>query len=112
MTTISARNSMRKSVGLKRVGLLLLTTALAVFVPVVARAQGAAPLEDVAFVNVSVGVQAQTHKINATSGFPLYDETATLATSQQVGRGLVVDVSGGRRGCPPRFGPPGAATPH
>ena len=93
---------------------LLLLTGLTACASSVVRAQAPSlpTIEDVAFVNVSVGVQAQTHTFSSNSSFPLYDETATVTAAPRVGRGFVVDVSGGRRVWRRLFGALGVSMAH
>jgi hypothetical protein len=50
---------------------------------------------DQAFVNVSGGMQTGSRTLATASSFPLYEETATVTTSQDVEGGGFFDVSGG-----------------
>jgi len=50
---------------------------------------------DRGFVNVSGGYQAGSHDLGTQTSFTLYDETATVTTSQKVKGGGFFDVSGG-----------------
>jgi hypothetical protein len=50
---------------------------------------------DKGFANLSGGVQAGSHTLHTSTTFPLYDETATVATSQKVKGGGLFDVSAG-----------------
>jgi hypothetical protein len=61
-----------------------------------ADAQTAPPPPDV-FVNVNVGFQAHSHVFTSTDSFTVYDETATVASTQSVSNGLLFDVSGAYR---------------
>ena len=49
------------------------------------------------FVDVNGGAQTQSRTINTTTSFPLYGETARIASAQRIGSGPVFDVSGGYR---------------
>jgi hypothetical protein len=50
---------------------------------------------DNGFANLSGGFQSGSHTLDITTTFPLYDETATVATSQKVKGGGLFDVSAG-----------------
>jgi len=58
-----------------------------------ASAQTAAP--DRLFLTVGVGAQPQSHTINASGSFSLYDETATVAAVQQIRNGALFEFGGG-----------------
>ncbi len=60
---------------------------------------GAQMLEwkDRGFVNVSGGVKLGGKDVATTLSFPLYDETATIATTREVAEGFLWDVTGGYR---------------
>ena len=62
-----------------------------------ARAQTPKPATEQFFLNVNVGGELATRTINATATKSVYDETATLSSSQPIGRGVVVDFDGGYR---------------
>ena len=47
------------------------------------------------FLNVGVGAQPQRHTMNASSSFPLFDETATVAAVQQIRNGALIEIGGG-----------------
>lgn len=49
------------------------------------------------FLNVNVGAQPQQRLITTSESFPLYDETATITSSQPVENGPIFEVSGGYR---------------
>jgi hypothetical protein len=49
------------------------------------------------FVNVNGGGQTQQRTFNTAFEFPIYDQTGTVAASQNVGRGPIFDLSGGYR---------------
>jgi hypothetical protein len=49
------------------------------------------------FVSVNVGVQGPSHSIDQDQSLPLYGETATVRTSQDLGSGALFDISGGYR---------------
>jgi len=76
---------------------LLLATGLTAASASAARAQAGATIDSEKFLNVSLGSQFTTHGFTSATSFPLYDETATISTSQTVGHGVVFDVSGGYR---------------
>jgi hypothetical protein len=69
-------------------GLVLTATAAAY-------AQPTAPGESKAFVSVSVGGQLRTDTFGSSSTFTLFNETATVASNQSIGRGFVFDIGGG-----------------
>jgi hypothetical protein len=50
---------------------------------------------DQGFVNVSVGAQSGTHALDTATTFALYDETAAIASGQEVKGGALFDISGG-----------------
>lgn len=60
-----------------------------------ARAQTPTPSESKAFASISAGTQVQTQTFSNSSSFPLFNETATVASSQNIGRGFVFDIGGG-----------------
>lgn len=62
-----------------------------------AHAQTPTPSTEKFFLNVNVGGEMATRTINAVARKTIYDETATLASSQPIGRGAVVDFDGGYR---------------
>jgi opacity protein-like surface antigen len=47
------------------------------------------------FVNFTLGAQAPSQDLATATAFDLYDETATLSTTQDVGGGFFFDISGG-----------------
>jgi len=49
------------------------------------------------FLNVSIAAQTQSRDISTNSSFPLYGETARIASAQRIGSGPVFDVNGGYR---------------
>ena len=55
------------------------------------------PPPDEAFINISAGAQLQSHTFTSNTSFPLYDETATVSASQNVGKGFLFDISAGKR---------------
>jgi hypothetical protein len=61
------------------------------------------PLDGKLFVGVSVGAQTRSSTINNDFSFPLYRETATVATAATVTRGAIFDVNVGYR-ITPMFG--------
>mgnify|MGYP003575777796 CR=1 FL=1 len=60
-------------------------------------AQTPTPSTEPFFLNVNVGGQLATRTINAVARKTVYDETATLTSSQAIGPGLVGDFDGGYR---------------
>jgi len=52
---------------------------------------------DKGFVSINGGVQVGSHDLNTSSTFPLYDEQATVATSQKVKSGGFFDIGGAYR---------------
>ena len=52
---------------------------------------------DKGFVSINAGGQAGSHDLNSTQSFPLFDETATVTSSQSVGSGGLFDISAGYR---------------
>jgi len=55
------------------------------------------------YLNVSIAAQTQSRDITTNSSFPLYGETARIASAQRIGSGPVFDVNGGYR-LTPTFG--------
>jgi hypothetical protein len=49
------------------------------------------------FVGVNVGFQAHSHVFTSTDSFSVYDETATVASTQSVSNAFLFDVSGAYR---------------
>ena len=47
------------------------------------------------FVNVNGGAQAKERTLTTSLEFPLYDQTASLAAAQNVGRGGIFDINAG-----------------
>lgn len=52
---------------------------------------------DKGYVSVNGGVQVGSHTLNATSTFPLYDETATVTSTQKVKSSGIFDIGGAYR---------------
>ena len=50
---------------------------------------------DRGFVNVSFGVQGGSRDLATSSTFTIYDENATIETTQNVGGGAFFDAAGG-----------------
>lgn len=71
-----------------------LTAALLLTASSAAYAQTAEPK---VFVNINGGAQTQQRTIDTAFEFPIYDQTGTVAASQNVGRGGIFDISGGYR---------------
>lgn len=61
-----------------------------------AHAQGGTP-ESKIFASVEFGAQPTQRNVETTTSFSLYDETATVATSQPIHNGAVLGASGGYR---------------
>lgn len=61
-----------------------------------ARAQGG-PWEDMVFININGAAQNQSREFETANQFTLYDEPATITTSQKVGGGGLFDIGGGVR---------------
>jgi hypothetical protein len=64
--------------------------------PRLAAAQGPSP-SAVAFLNVNVGAQPQQRDITTSGTFIVYDEIATVTSTQPVSNGPMFDVTGGYR---------------
>ena len=60
-------------------------------------AQTPTPSTEPFFLNVNVGGQLATRTINAIATQTVYDETATMTSSQPIGRGVLFDFDGGYR---------------
>jgi hypothetical protein len=80
-------------------GLAVLMSALCVGRTWAQTAPGAEPK---AFVNIGVGIQPHHRTVTATDSFPLFDETATITSVQDIRNGALFDVGGGFH-VPPRF---------
>src|SRR5436190_12368852 len=65
-----------------------------------ASAQTAGATETNFFVDVNVGGQFLHHTVDSTVSFPLYDETATVSSSQKTGNGFVFEIGGGYKFTP------------
>jgi hypothetical protein len=52
---------------------------------------------DKGYGTVNVGVQVGSHDLNTSSSFPLYDETATVASTQKVSGGAFFELGGAYR---------------
>jgi len=52
---------------------------------------------DKGFIGVSGGAQVGSHTLDSSASFPLYDETATVTTTQEVKGGGFFDISGAYR---------------
>lgn len=62
-----------------------------------ANAQSPQPATEKFFVNVNFGEQLATRTVGASATKTVYEETATLSSTQPVNRGPVFDVGGGYR---------------
>lgn len=80
-----------------------LTTTLLAGSTGIAQAQGQPAPETTIFLTLEIGAQPQQRTIDTTSSFPLYDETATLTSSQPIHNGPMFAVSAGQR-LSPHFG--------
>ena len=49
------------------------------------------------FIGINGGFQTRTQSITTSASLPIYGETATLATNQEIGSGGIFDVSAGYR---------------
>ncbi len=81
-------------------------TLMTVFLPGFAgyaRAQGQTAPETRMFLSVDFGAQPQQRTFETSSSFPLYDETATVTSTQPVHNGPVFGVTAGYR-VKPQFG--------
>jgi hypothetical protein len=52
---------------------------------------------DKGYVTVNAGIQAGSHDLNTNSTFPLYDENATVTSTQKVSSGAFFEVGGAYR---------------
>jgi hypothetical protein len=62
-----------------------------------AGAQTQPPPATLGFLNVNFGMQPSSTAVGRSNSFRLYEETATLTTAQENGKGAVVDIAGGYR---------------
>ncbi len=76
--------------------ILVLTAVLALAGAAESRAQTAAD-EGRITAQVDIGAQTNSRTLATSTSFPLYDETATVITSQQIGAGPVFDFGGAYR---------------
>jgi hypothetical protein len=60
-------------------------------------AQAPAPATEKLFINVNFGVQLSDRSITTTASIPLYEETATVTSTQQVSGSAIFDISAGYR---------------
>jgi hypothetical protein len=60
-------------------------------------AQTPTPATEKFFLNVNVGGELATRTINLPTSKIVYDETATMSSHQEIGRGVVFDFDGGYR---------------
>src|SRR5262245_28667291 len=60
-------------------------------------AQSPTPSTEKFFLNVNLGGQLATRSISQVATKTVYDETASLSSSQAIGRGVVFDFNGGYR---------------
>lgn len=71
--------------------------AMALAVATATEAQTPQPATDKFFANVNIGGQLATRTVGASATKLIYEETATLTSTQPVGRGAVIDFGGGYR---------------
>jgi hypothetical protein len=77
---------------------LFLCAGIALLAATTASAQVASPATEKYYVNVNVGGQLASRTLGSSVVKPdVYDETATLASTQSVGKGVLVDFAGGYR---------------
>jgi hypothetical protein len=76
----------------KTTSIIVLTTGLALGLAAAGKAQ---TTESKGYIDVNLGGQTQARSFSTTTTFPLYDETATVQTSQKVGSGRMFDLGGG-----------------
>jgi hypothetical protein len=71
----------------------------ALFVGAVPQAAAAQTMQwtDKGFVSVNVGVQVGSQDLNTSTSFSLYEETATVSSSQKVTSGAFFDIGGAYR---------------
>jgi hypothetical protein len=69
--------------------------ALAITALLAAPAAAQMTWTDKGFANVNLGVQAGSHDLATSSSFELFGEQGSLATTQEVGGGLLIDFSAG-----------------
>jgi hypothetical protein len=62
-----------------------------------ARAQTPTPSTEKFFLNVNVGGELATRTINLVASKIVYDETASMSSTEAIGRGAVIDFDGGYR---------------
>ena len=76
---------------------VVLLTTMAIAGARSAQAQGASSAESKGFLNVDLGAQPQQRTLATSTSFPLYDETATVSSSQPVHNGPMFGITGGYR---------------
>ena len=81
----------------KMTSVLVLMAGLATAVASEAQAQTKPAPASIGFLNISGGAQPQRRELGKTDTFTLYDEKATLTSSQPVPNGPFFDISGGVR---------------
>ena len=74
-----------------------LTLASALCVVGATQAQTPQPATDKFFANVNVGGQLASADLTSVATKTIYEETATLTSTQHLGRGAVIDFGGGYR---------------
>jgi hypothetical protein len=83
------------SVRMMRTTTVCIWTAVVCLSASAASAQTAGATDTKAFVDFNVGGQFLHHPIDSTVSFPLYDETATVSSSQKTANGFVFEIGGG-----------------
>lgn len=80
---------------IKTTNVMAIAGALVLGAASMAAAQNAVPGS--AFIDINVGAQTGTKTVATSSSFSLYDETASVTTSQTIGSGPLFDFGGGYR---------------
>ena len=75
------------------IALATVVTAMVAAIPAAAQAQ--TPISDRAFVTVDVGAQPQQRSLATSQSFSLYDETASITSSEGIKNGPIFEVSAG-----------------
>ena len=81
----------------KMTSVLVMMAGLATMVASEAQAQTKPAPASAGFVNITGGAQPQRRDLGKTDTFTLYDEKATLSSTQPIANGVFFDVSGGYR---------------
>ena len=78
-------------------GILLCTVGLAAAPATELLAQVSRAPASVGFVNINVGAQPRRQSFGSSGSLPIYGETATFTTSQQIGNGPIFELGAGYR---------------